>query len=42
MLPLGYIGPGSYGNKEIVGIPQIYSITGASPYDCLVLCPDTR
>ena len=32
-------GPGSDGNKELLCIPQSFSITGASPSDCLVSYP---
>ena len=37
MLPFwGRSGPGSNGNEEVLRIPQISSITGTSPSDCLV------
>ena len=36
---LGYSGFGSNSNKEVLYIPQIFSITGASPSDCLMLDP---
>ena len=32
----GLSGPGSYGNKEVLRVPQSSSITGASPSDDLV------
>ena len=35
----GQSGPGSNGNEGVLCIPQIYSITGTSPSDCLVLYP---
>ena len=33
-------GPWSDGNDGVLHIPQISSITGASPADCLVLYPE--
>ena len=42
MLPLRITGPGSDGNKGVFCIPQICSITGASPSDVLVLYLDIR
>ena len=36
---LGYSGPGSDGNDELLCIPQSSSITGTSPSDCLVSYP---
>ena len=36
---LGQSGPGSDGNEGVLYIPQISSITGALPSDCLVLYP---
>ena len=35
----GRSGPGSDGNKGVLGIPQSTRITGASPSDCLVSYP---
>ncbi len=35
----GQSGPGSDGNKEVLLIPQSFSITGISPSDCSVLYP---
>ena len=35
----GQSGPGSSGNKEIFCISESFSITGASPSDCLVSYP---
>ena len=32
-------GPGSDGNKGVLHIPQRFSITGATPSDCLVSYP---
>ena len=32
----GKSGPGSDGNEGVLCIPQSYSITGATPSDCLV------
>ena len=32
----GQSGPGSDGNKEVLHIPQSFSISGASPSNCLV------
>ena len=32
----GQSGPGSDGNKGVLGIPQSSSIIGTSPSDCLV------
>ena len=32
----GQSGPGSNGNEEVLRIPQISSIAGTSPSDCLV------
>ena len=32
----GQSGPGSDGNKEVLRIPQSFSITGTLPSDCLV------
>ena len=32
----GQSGPASDGNKEVFCVPQSFSITGASPSDCLV------
>ena len=32
----GQSGPGSDGNKEVLYIPQTFSITGAFPSDCLL------
>ena len=37
----GQCGPGSNGNEEVLHIPQIFSITGTSPTDCLVSYPRT-
>ena len=35
----GQRGPGSDGSEGVLHIPQITSITGASPSDCFVSCP---
>ena len=35
----GQSGPGSDGNEEVLYIPQRSSITGTSPFDCLVSHP---
>ena len=39
MLPLRKSRPGSDGNKVVLCISQSSSITGASPSNCLTLCP---
>ena len=37
---LGQSGTGSDGNEGVLRIPQSYSITGTSPWDCLVSYPE--